>query len=90
MKCPRCQLTYTTSRKNLDEFPGSRPYQERLGFRSTLATPLLREGVPLGVILIRRMDVRAFSEAQIKLLETSHTRKQSPRATGSPSRKERR
>ncbi len=54
----------------LDEFPRSRPFQERIGFRSTLATPLLREGVPLGAILIRRMEVRPFSEDQIKLLET--------------------
>ena len=54
----------------LDEFPDSRPFQERIGFHTTLATPLLREGIPLGVILIRRMDVRPFSVGQIKLLET--------------------
>jgi GAF domain-containing protein len=33
-------------------------------------TTLLREGVPLGAILIRRLEVRPFSEKQIKLLET--------------------
>src|SRR5262249_15295500 len=38
--------------------------------RTTLATPLLREGVALGAILIRRMEVRPFSDAQIALLET--------------------
>src|SRR5262245_4528172 len=44
--------------------------QRRAGHRTTLATPLLREGQPLGAILIRRMEVRPFSEKQIKLLET--------------------
>ena len=35
-----------------------------------LATPLLREGVSIGAILIRRLKVRPFTENQIKLLET--------------------
>src|SRR5262249_40023680 len=35
-----------------------------------LATPLLREGAAIGLILIRRLEVRPFSEKQIKLLET--------------------
>ncbi len=35
-----------------------------------LATPLLREGIPIGTIRIRRMEVRPFTEKQIKLLET--------------------
>jgi two-component system, NtrC family, sensor kinase len=33
-------------------------------------TPLLREGVPIGTINIRRTDVRPFSEKHVKLLET--------------------
>jgi len=35
-----------------------------------LATPLMREGHPLGVIQIRRTEVRPFSERQIALLKT--------------------
>ena len=35
-----------------------------------LSTPLLREGIPIGTIHIRRMEVRPFTEKQIKLLET--------------------
>ena len=35
-----------------------------------MATPLLRDQVPVGVIHIRRMEVRPFTPAQIKLLET--------------------
>ncbi len=52
------------------EFPVGRVSQRRLGHRTTLATPLLREGIPLGAILIRRLEVRPFSDKQIKLLET--------------------
>jgi two-component system NtrC family sensor kinase len=44
--------------------------QRKIGFRTVLATPLLREGVPLGAILIRRMEVRPFADNQIRLLET--------------------
>jgi GAF domain-containing protein/anti-sigma regulatory factor (Ser/Thr protein kinase) len=52
------------------EFPQSRELQGRTGARSILATPLLRENVAVGAIVIRRTEVRPFSEKQIKLLET--------------------
>jgi signal transduction histidine kinase/HAMP domain-containing protein len=52
------------------EFPLGKSLQKLGGHRTTLATPLLREGVPLGAILIRRQEVRPFSDKQIKLLET--------------------
>src|ERR1041385_6046744 len=52
------------------EYPEIKTYQKYLGHRTTLATPLLREGAPIGAILIRRLQVRPFSENQIKLLET--------------------
>src|SRR5262249_2457175 len=52
------------------EFPEARVAQQRLGHRTILGTSLLREGVPIGVIGVRRMEVRPFSEKQIKLLET--------------------
>ena len=46
------------------------PFARSLGVRTMLSTPLLREGIPIGTILIRRMEVRPFSEKQVKLLET--------------------
>ena len=44
--------------------------RSRSGIRTVLATPLLREGIAIGAILIRRMEVRPFTDKQIELLET--------------------
>ena len=51
------------------EFPEGSQDARRDGHRTTLASPLLREGNPIGAILIRRMEVRPFSDKQIALLE---------------------
>jgi PAS domain S-box-containing protein len=52
------------------EYPvGSRLVKEE-GYRTTLATPLLREGTPIGVILTARVKARPFDDRQIALLET--------------------
>ena len=53
-----------------DDFPEGSRDARRDGHRTTLATPLLREGVPIGATLIRRMEVRPFSDKQIELLGT--------------------
>src|SRR5262249_20898056 len=52
------------------EFPDAKPLQQQIGTRTCLATPLLREGVAIGAILIRRTEVRPFTEKQIALLKT--------------------
>ena len=51
------------------EFPECETLR-RTGDRTVLATPLLREGVPLELIHIRRTEVRPFTDKQITLLET--------------------
>src|SRR5262252_7613026 len=53
-----------------DEFPVARTRGMPRGIRTFLATPLLRQGVPIGVIAIRRTEVRPFSDKQISLLKT--------------------
>ena len=40
-------------------------FARRVGVRTVLATPLLREGIPIGTIQIRRMEVRPFSDKQV-------------------------
>jgi GAF domain-containing protein len=42
----------------------------RVGVRTVVAVPLLREQTAIGAIFIRRLEVRRFSEKQIRLLQT--------------------
>ena len=51
------------------EFPVGSSDAKPQGHRTTFATPLLREGAPIGVILMRRWEIRPFSAKQIALLE---------------------
>jgi GAF domain-containing protein len=52
------------------QFPEAWAMIKTLGFRTVLAMPMLREGTAVGAVLIRRNEVRPFSEKQIALLKT--------------------
>src|SRR5262245_20952673 len=52
------------------EFPHSKPRQAISGVRTLLTTPLLPGGKAIGAIVIRRNEVRPFSDKQIELLRT--------------------
>ena len=52
------------------EFPIGRSLQRRFGHRTVLAVPLLHESEAFGSLVIRRDEVRPFSDKQIALLET--------------------
>jgi GAF domain-containing protein len=53
-----------------DEFPDTWALAQQDGVRTFLAIPLLREGISIGVILIRRLEVRPFTDKQIALLKS--------------------
>jgi signal transduction histidine kinase len=52
-----------------EEFPEGSALARQTGQRATLSVPLLREGAPIGVILLRRADAVPFTDKQIALLQ---------------------
>jgi GAF domain-containing protein len=53
-----------------DDFPDGQELARRLGHRTALVVPLLREGESIGAIGLRRNEVHPFSDKQIALLQT--------------------
>ena len=53
-----------------NEYPISVQLQRRWGYRTALSVPLIRHGVGIGGIAIRRVELQPFTPTQIELLET--------------------
>jgi GAF domain-containing protein len=51
------------------EFPEAAANARRLGFRTILSVPLLREGVAIGAIQLRRPESIPFTDKQVSLLQ---------------------
>ncbi|HKE42465.1 MAG TPA: GAF domain-containing protein [Casimicrobiaceae bacterium] len=52
------------------QYSKSREIAQQYGHRTVVVVPLFREGKPFGTILLRRRDVRPFSDREIALLQT--------------------
>jgi len=53
-----------------DEYPEGRETALQWGHRTMLSVPLMREGVAIGSIMLRRVEAQLFSERQVALLQT--------------------
>ena len=54
----------------VEKFPRGSEFARQLGYRTILSVPLMREGVAIGAIVLRRTEAQLFSERQIALLRT--------------------
>ena len=52
------------------DYPRSYDIARKFGHRTVVVIPLIREGQPFGTILLRRREVRRFTEREIALLRT--------------------
>ncbi|HEX9325677.1 MAG TPA: ATP-binding protein, partial [Reyranella sp.] len=66
------RVTHIVDTEALDaqEYSLTRAYAVQHGFRAQLNAPMLQEGRAIGCICLRRRDPGAFTQRQIKLLET--------------------
>jgi signal transduction histidine kinase len=60
----------TDTQSETREYPESSENARRWGFHTMLCVPLMREGVAIGTIALRRTEVQPFTERQVALLQT--------------------
>ncbi|MFZ2082631.1 MAG: GAF domain-containing protein, partial [Xanthobacteraceae bacterium] len=51
-----------------EEFPEGSAAARQSGYRTIIAVPLMREGIAIGTIAVRRIEARLFSDKQVELL----------------------
>jgi len=66
----RQSVAVTDLQVETEEFPEGSGLARQTGQRATLSAPLVREGAPIGVILLRRAEAVPFTDKQIALLKT--------------------
>jgi signal transduction histidine kinase len=66
----RQTVQVTDLQAEVDEFPEGSASARQFGHRSIVSVPLLREGVPIGAITLRRTEIQPFTGKQIDLLKT--------------------
>ena len=66
----RCTLQDLSPTRSTPNFTDGRELSLRMGHRTILSVPLLREGESIGAIVLRRTEVHPFSDKQIALLQT--------------------
>jgi two-component system NtrC family sensor kinase len=54
----------------VEEFPESSENARRWGFHAILCIPLMREGVAIGTVALRRTEAQLFTERQVAVLQT--------------------
>jgi GAF domain-containing protein len=66
----RRAIHVTDTQAEVEDFPEASAISRRVGHRTILSVPLLREGTPIGVLQLRRAEVNPFTDKQIALLQT--------------------
>src|SRR6516164_8899279 len=66
----RRPIHVTDLQAETEEFPEGSAFAKRLGHHAILGAPLLRAGVAIGTIQLRRTEAHPFTNKQISLLET--------------------
>ncbi len=67
-----CRTVHVEDVEQLADWRPSAPHKapRRNEVRTVLATPMVREGASIGIIAVLRKDVRPFSDAEVRLVET--------------------
>ena len=68
--CSKAKIVHIPDVLADPEYTWSDVAQKLGGYRTMLGVPLLREGMPIGVMALQRNEVRPFTDKQIELVTT--------------------